>query len=160
MALTSQVQTLTTKVTELSTQTAAAAVGAAGQTGVPTYTRITPVTVSGAPPPDFTIGKTNIIDAWRMWHGGNQRCGAESNKTVCAYKDIPWSHLDGETFKKTRREGACGAKLWGTSRRSSTRPPAPHTRCGAATHHRTIMMLVTLIPKGSSGTRTSQPRLV
>ena len=94
-----------------------------------------------------------------MWHGGNQRCGAESNKTVCAYKDIPWSHLDGETFKKTRREGACGAKLWGTSRRSSTRPPAPHTRCGAATHHRTIMMLVTLIPKGSSGTRTSQPSM-
>ena len=94
-----------------------------------------------------------------MWHGGNKRCGAESNKTVCAYKDIPWSHLDGETLKKTRREGACGAKLWGTSRRSSTRPPAPHTRCGAATHHRTIMMLVTLIPKGSSGTRTSQPSM-
>ena len=114
------------------------------------------------PPPiplDFTIGKTNIIDARRMWHGGNKRCGAESNKTVCAYKDIPWSHLNGETLKKTRREGACGAKLWGNSRRSSTRPPAPHTRCGAATHHRTIMMLVTLIPKGSSGTRTSQPSM-
>ena len=87
MALTSQVQTLTTKVTELSTQMAAAAVGAAGQTGVPTYTH--PDDRIRRIPPDFTIGKTNIIDAWRMWHGGNQRCGAESNKTVCAYKDIP-----------------------------------------------------------------------
>ena len=50
VALTSQVQTLTTKVTELSTQTAAAAVGAAGQTGVPTYTHHPSDSIRRTPP--------------------------------------------------------------------------------------------------------------
>ena len=73
-ALMAQVETLTTKVTELSTQKATAAVAATGQTGVPTYKH--PNDSIRHIPPDFTIGKTNIIDAWRMWQLGNKRCGA------------------------------------------------------------------------------------
>ena len=85
------------------------------------------MTVPPPIPPDFTIGKTNIIDARRMWHGGNKRCGAESNKTVCAYKDIPWSHLNGETLKKTRR----GWGLWRrimVPRGRAGQDPQPRTR--------------------------------
>ena len=113
-------------------------------------------------PPDFTIGKTNIIDAWRMWHGGNKRCGAESNKTVCAYKDIPWTHLDGETLKKTRREWCLWRKIMGYLEAQLDETPSPtHAwRSHPATHHRTIMLLVTVIPKGTStGKRTTQPSM-
>ena len=120
------------------------------------------MTVPPPIPPDFTIGKTNIIDARRMWHGGNKRCGAESNKTVCAYKDIPWSHLNGETLKKTRRGWGLWRRIMGYLEAELDKTPSPtHAwRSHPATHHRTIMMLVTVIPKGTStGKRTTQPSM-
>ena len=97
-----------------------------------------------------------------MWHGGNKRCGAESNKTVCAYKDIPWSHLNGETLKKTRRGWGLWRRIMGYLEAELDKTPSPtHAwRSHPATHHRTIMMLVTVIPKGTStGKRTTQPSM-
>ena len=157
--MTAQVEALTTKVTELPTQTAA--VAATGQTGVPTYTH------PDAPscrciPPDFTMGKTNIIDAWRIWHLGNKQCGADSNKPVCAYKDIPPEHLDGDKFKRTRRRMAVWSRVMHHLEAQLDNTPSPtHAwRTHSPTHHRTIMMLVAVIPKGvTTGKRTTRPSM-
>ena len=64
------------------------------------------------------------------------------------------------------QKDAAGGGLWrkimGYLEAQLDKTPCPtHAvwRSPPETHHRTIMMLVTLIPKGSSGTCTSQPSM-
>ena len=64
--------------------------------------------------------------------------------------------------KKDAAGGGLWRKIMGYLEAQLDKTPCPtHAvwRSPPATHHRTIMMLVTLIPKGSSGTRTSQPSM-
>lgn len=46
-----------------------------------------------AVPSTFSMPKVNVIDAWRMWHGGSKRCGETGREKVRPFKCIPEEHL-------------------------------------------------------------------
>ena len=41
----------------------------------------------------FSMPKVNIINAWRMWHGGSKRCGENGHEKVRPFKNIPEDDL-------------------------------------------------------------------
>ena len=46
-----------------------------------------------AVPSTFSMPKVNVINAWRMWHGGSKRCGETGREKVRPFKSIPEEHL-------------------------------------------------------------------
>ena len=46
-----------------------------------------------AVPSTFSMPKVNIINAWRMWHGGSKRCGENGHEKVRPFKNIPEDDL-------------------------------------------------------------------
>ena len=56
-----------------------------------------------AVPSTFSMPKVNVIDAWRMWHGGSKRCGENGREKVRPFKNIPEDHLLAISKKETRK---------------------------------------------------------
>ena len=56
-----------------------------------------------AVPSTFSMPKANVIDAWRMWHGGSKRCGENSREKVRPFKNIPEEHLLAISKKEMRK---------------------------------------------------------
>ena len=57
-----------------------------------------------AVPSTFSMPKANVIDAWRMWHGGSKRCGENGREKVRPFKNIPEEHLLAISKKEMRKE--------------------------------------------------------
>ena len=121
-----------------------------------------PPLVSRRIPEGFEFGKPNVMQAYLMWHRGNNQCGVGHMEPVGPFKDIDANDLKGDQFKKARKVWSDWKAVnnWICAELDKKITPNWSWRAAKAWSPVTVMMVANLIPDGKLlglSKRSTQP---